>query len=441
MKGKNLEIVIEDFRSVKSAKLVIDGITVLAGENGSGKSTISKLIYYLYKTIENYDTLVGKNLSATLEDVFKFYQIAIQESGKDQNGKSIRNQLRRDLSIVKHNLENFFDPEHSFEEMDRFMDSFRYLYDREQPNPYFFDRLSFIAKDIVKKTENKSKDYEGMSAFEAIEFFTKNIFKEYSSLAKSRSSKIFKNQLKEVFHESILPKRFEVFEYGTEVISLNKNHLSIPYNIQNVLYIDTPMMLGVETFTQKHWEDFNEQIIINKNTSKSRNPLSELIKNEVIKGEASYEEEIFIDQFLFKRADGKVFNLLDCATGVKSFSILQMLLKNGHLNEKTLLIIDEPESHLHPQWIIEYSRLIVLINKHFGVRFLLASHNPDMVSALKHISNKEDVSISTNFYLARNSPSNNYMYNFEDLEQNIEPIFESFNIAFERIELYGDTSD
>lgn len=200
------------------------------------------------------------------------------------------------------------------------------------------------------------------------------------------------------------------------------------------------MMLGVDTFTQKHWEDFNEQIIINKNLSKIKNPLSELIKNDVIKGEASYEEEIFIDQFLFKRADGKVFNLLDCATGVKSFSILQMLLKNGHLNEKTLLIIDEPESHLHPQWVIEYARLIVLINKYFGVRFLLASHNPDMVSAIKHISTKQDVIHSTHFYLAKNS-STRYMYTFEDLEQDIEPIFESFNIAFERIEMYGDTTD
>ena len=75
-----------------------------------------------------------------------------------------------------------------------------------------------------------------------------------------------------------------------------------------------------------------------------------------------------VNDFTFKRNDGSVFNLLDCATGIKSFSILQLLIKNGAINDKTLLIIDEPESNLHPQWIIEYARVIVMLNKHFGIK-------------------------------------------------------------------------
>ena len=70
---------------------------------------------------------------------------------------------------------------------------------------------------------------------------------------------------------------------------------------------------------------------------------------------------------------------------VKSFSILQLLLKNGFLQKDTLLIIDEPEAHLHPQWIVEYARMIVLLHKEIGVKFFVASHSTDMILSLIHI--------------------------------------------------------
>jgi predicted ATPase len=143
-----------------------------------------------------------------------------------------------------------------------------------------------------------------------------------------------------------------------------------------------------------------------------------------------------MDAFTYRREDGSEFNLLECATGLKSFAMLQLLLKSGFLNKYTLLIIDEPATHLHPQWIIEYARLIVLLNKHVGVKFFIASHNPDMVSAIKYISEKEKIDNNLNFYIAkRNKPS--YLYTYKHLGTDIEPIFESFNIALDRISRYG----
>ena len=62
---------------------------------------------------------------------------------------------------------------------------------------------------------------------------------------------------------------------------------------------------------------------------------------------------MYTSDFSFTRADGKTFDLNEVATGIKAFSIIQLLLKNGHIDNRTLLIIDEPESHLHPQWIVE----------------------------------------------------------------------------------------
>ncbi|MEA3314302.1 MAG: AAA family ATPase [Campylobacterota bacterium] len=36
---------------IKEANITLDGLTVIAGENNSGKSTIGKIIYSLIKTI------------------------------------------------------------------------------------------------------------------------------------------------------------------------------------------------------------------------------------------------------------------------------------------------------------------------------------------------------------------------------------------------------
>eukprot|EP01035_Chromulina_nebulosa_P066417 gene66417-90915_t len=155
------------------------------------------------------------------------------------------------------------------------------------------------------------------------------------------------------------------------------------------------------------------------------------------KGDVSLDENsITNDEFKFTRSSGEIFNLLDCATGVKSFGILQMLIKNGSLNDKSLLLIDEPEAHLHPQWIIEYARIIVLLHKEMGVKFFIASHNPDMVSAIRYISEKEGILENVNYYLAEKL-NDDYRYNYKHLGIDIEPIFESFNIAIERVNQYG----
>ncbi len=195
------------------------------------------------------------------------------------------------------------------------------------------------------------------------------------------------------------------------------------------------MMISVQDSHNTHWDDLNDLLLDNQGNSK--NSIADLISNQIISGDVEYDEGIFMaDEFKFKRKDGAVFNLLDVATGIKSFSIIQLLLKNGHLNNKTLLIIDEPESNLHPQWIIEYARVIVMLNKHFGIKFFLASHNPDMVSAIRYISEKEGILEDVNFYLAKRQ-KDSFVYDYEFLDKNIDPIFESFNIAIDRINQYG----
>lgn len=67
---------------------------------------------------------------------------------------------------------------------------------------------------------------------------------------------------------------------------------------------------------------------------------------------------------------------------------------------------------------------------------MVASHNPDMIAALQSISRAEGVAEVTRFYQAHPDESG-LKYRYEDLGNDIEKIFSSFNVALERIEYYG----
>lgn len=152
------------------------------------------------------------------------------------------------------------------------------------------------------------------------------------------------------------------------------------------------MAIGLPTSPSlpRHWNDMNRIIRDNSHRGYSRS-INNLIKNDILKGDVVYEENDFISVFKYKRNDNQEFDLTECATGIKSVALLQLLLKNRFLDENTLLIIDEPEAHLHPQWIIEYARVLVLLHKKLKVKFFITSHSTDMVSAIKYISEKSEL--------------------------------------------------
>lgn len=134
---------------------------------------------------------------------------------------------------------------------------------------------------------------------------------------------------------------------------------------------------------------------------------------------------------LFFSKDNKKIEMVNTATGIKYFGILQLLSEKNHINRDTILILDEPEVHLHPKWQLKMAKLIVQLVKQ-DVMIVVNSHSPYMIEALQRYSDKEMV--NSDFYLAGNGyikKENNS--NSETLAKIFEKLSEPFDI-FEEME-------
>ena len=135
--------------------------------------------------------------------------------------------------------------------------------------------------------------------------------------------------------------------------------------------------------------------------------------------------------FYFEK-DNKKISLLNTATGIKYFGLFQVLSQNNYLNKETVLILDEPEVHLHPEWQLEMAKIIVELVKN-GVKVLVTSHSPYMIQALIKYARDKEVTDISNFYLSKKD--NNDLVNIENVNEDLNQIFsllaEPMNEVFE----------
>lgn len=428
---KDVEVSISKFKAVNKADIMLNGITVLSGVNSSGKSTISKLLYYTFKYANEFETIVREIVREKLDDIDGFaFRLSYESKGfGDENGE-----LKKIFRLYNSSEITL---EHKKEALLKLLNKSRDLLNSEEnikdsQDRFSQDRYIQIVKKLLDTTEDKSLD----DYFDDVIKLVKKIFSDAGKLLENRDYTIFKNFLEEKLGNSI--DTIRINEYGYSFVGTDVKTIPIMEYIQQVVYIDTPVIVGaVSEFVSDYWDDLDS--LLQKKPVISKKIFSEMMES-IIRGNASYDEDI-MHMYRYHRMDDKVFNLFDSATGIKSFSILQMLLNNGSINKNTLLIIDEPEAHLHPQWIVEYARLIVLMHKHIGTKFFIASHSTDFVSAIKYISTKEECLDSLSYYLSEEDKDNPYTYNYRSLNTDIEPIFESFNKSFALIEEYGADND
>lgn len=435
---------LSDYQAVKEADLTIDGLTVLAGENGCGKSTLSRWLYYLVNGVQRFDAFTMRVYVDKVERLIRQHSMAARE---------IRHYMQTEdqsLNLVRSNPVKIYPSIAYNDEMvqqvqDRFVQSVHSLGDMVAE--YLQNAKAGARRDRIMTYLNMEVlgDVAVDAKQVAEDFVDKNMrllnqmTEKLNSDIESRPLDRFLNNIRHEYDEhDAVPENIQLYEDGVELV--DGKRVSSLFNLSRAIYIDTPMALTNESAANVFWNELRRMVVQRKQELElPEKKLLRRIKN-ILHGEAKMVETdspFGGEELRFVSEDGKVnIEIERVATGFKTFTYLQRLLENGYLGGDSLLLIDEPEAHLHPQWIVEYARILVLLHKDLGQKIMVATHNPDMVAALKAIAEREGVSDRTHFYIAHTTEQQNG-YSYKDLGTDISEIFTSFNIALSRIESYG----
>lgn len=443
---------LEDYHAVKNADIILDGLTVLAGLNGCGKSTISRWLYGFVRFSNQYDLIVDREIAASIYDRNR-QLVEIQR----RIAFWTKNNFLPRIHLFNGNLE---DEKSSLQDIiEDIVLSLRDMPDEimARYGKELWDALGIKddSQDIQKKIDafvKKEHDF----LYNKIEEDDKR--KSESSIADLY--RIIESQLE---LNTNGPLNMQLTENGTDLLDHDFEYIVdndgvklcdndgkflvterilgrflAPMGLKRAIYIDTPMAItNKSSQSNRLWDDFGKMLYI---PLKEMHPGALRIVREIImilggevllKDEGTNHKEIRY----VRKADGLNIPIDDVATGMKTFAYILRLLQNGYIDSETLLIIDEPEAHLHPQWIVKFAKILVMIQKLLGAKIMVASHDPDMVAAISSMSEAEGLSEVTNFYQATKEPEE-LGYTYINSGNDISRIFESFNIAIDCIDGY-----
>ena len=135
----------------------------------------------------------------------------------------------------------------------------------------------------------------------------------------------------------------------------------------------------------------------------------------------------------------KIQNIIkgDCltstSTGIKEIGIIELLLKNNRLRENSFLIIDEPESSLHPEWQIKFAEILVLLVKDLNIHIYLNSNSPMFIEAISLYSQYYDLLKDTNIYLTQKTQ--NDKFNFKKVNpKNMGKVYENLTKPYDELD-------
>ncbi len=485
-----MEIKLENIGLIKDSTIRLDGLTVITGENNSGKTTVGKAIYALVEGVSDlaerakqdqghFVIITLEQIKDTFESFFLFPYHSEQTEIISPFSTTL-NQLMLNSWGYIHRFPESFDSEQFARELYKELTAFSI--DSIDFQSIYFKENWRISGKYKNEEEIKSRFQETVQKaiitldkmFEVIERDP-----ELIDYARGSINETFNSE----FHEQIQPVLYDVEKSRIEVsddgvmmfafdIAGNKIVKSdapiffgIPY--KRALFVDNPLLLDSTPATRTRQSPFMKSPVDDSYLNKSRiirhedklrsllrtpsdatvlekllaeNKYAEINKkiSEVISGniEMSADGDFYV-------VKGKRLHFTNLATGSKMFSILKILIDKGQINERTLLVLDEPESHLHPEWQNKFAEVIVLLVSYLNTNVVLTSHSPNFVMAIDAYMRKHEITDKTNFYQTRRMEDGfvEYVDVNDDLGQIYTDFMDGYSEVKELRDYYLDSGD
>lgn len=385
-----MELNIKNFARIKEASIKLEGITVITGENNTGKSTIGKILFASFNSLNDIDTKVRLNILNSINRQWESFILELMNITK--NNINIY-ELINNYDIVNH-IVNVKD-----EDIEKAISNIIGEY---------IDINNKFTVEAIRSTANKIKEYKNISQIK----LSYNIMSQYYNdlFYSQMNSRVDKNMKAE-----ITMKDFGIsFEFlDDKCLKFEKINSG-----NNVFFIDNPFVLDKIPYSFSL--SIPDSYLINQILSKyNKNYMvDEILVNEVIVDKTLADEKLInVYNKLYEAVNGKIIfkdndfylefdnftepiSIHNLSAGLKSFTIIKMMLEKNILKENDILVLDEPEIHLHPKWQLLYAEIIVLIQKAFDLHIVMTTHSPYFLEAIELYTKKHKVDDKTNYYLS-----------------------------------------
>ncbi|MCB4781011.1 MAG: AAA family ATPase [Sulfurovum sp.] len=411
-----MELQLKNIGMIKEANVKINGLTVIAGENDTGKSTVGKIIFCIIKATSRYKEDFNESKIYKIENKLDglFFYIRRNIDFIDEDNEEYYDKLKNILSMNSYLA--YVDNEIAYVDYEKSSDYMRNLDDHLKPLKSMIEKhdknaIKYInnaleeLKFIINTPENKNKSIENALNKVFRSEFDSNIvsFNEDIGFIKLIENNLTLLDLKIVSNKIEIinncePIEFDEVTFIETPLILNNHDMLIRSQTGLDINKRGSRRLGVP-YTTLHTKDLFDKLKSNGFGFFLENDFEEQLKNNIqdfINGEIIYDIEE--RDFVYIKNNQKI-PIKNTATGIKSFGIIQLLIDNDFINRNSVLILDEPEIHIHPKWQLKYAQLIsVLVDN--AVPVIVTSHSPYMIEALKRYSEVEEIEDRTNFYLA-----------------------------------------
>ena len=150
---------------------------------------------------------------------------------------------------------------------------------------------------------------------------------------------------------------------------------------------------------------------------------------EIVHGHLEENVETLMYREHLSDGTTRSLKLVNMASGMKPLSALARAIEKGAILPGGLLIIDEPESSLHPAWQVAFSGFLCWLSAQCQIKLLLNTHSPYFLRAIDVASRREHCERNCHYYVMRQC-HNDYRRSTECVDGVIDQIYEEMHRPF-----------
>lgn len=419
---------ITHINKIKKADIVLNGLTVIAGNNDSGKSTVGKLLFSVIKSLSNADRLSSQSQDRIMR-VNSALLYAYVTHAEKESGEKIKGVILPSTSTAfLKDAESFANDKRWVSQLKRKLEKINIVPQQRAKIIRSIDQLVQLATESSNSEKMLERAFQSIIGAEFLNSIcTYNT--EMSEICFSEGQgKDITIQIKE--------NKVTEFKCKTETFVKDATLVESPLYIHLIDILASAQTLGehhyfnvagigkdvLRPLINYHIKDMAQKL------DAFRFSLPDNVYSPFIQKAQTLTDNITGGHFYFDNAKQNMYwkkgeqNYApdNVASGIKAFGILQMLLETQALDESKILIWDEPENHLHPEWQIKFASVLVELAK-AGIPILISSHSPYFIQAVRYFADKLSMNDFVNYYLAEETEDE--LCVLEDVTDDLNRIF------------------